>query len=431
MNKKTLTDMPCISLFKILAISIAMLLLSKAQAADTLRVMHYNLLYYDRNTSFCTPSNNNVDAKDVHLNPIISYYNPDIFTVNELNSSLSSADRVLNNVLNENGRNDYRRANFSGDNIVNMLYYNTEKLGLKSQTYILTSPRITDVYTLYHKNEGLARGDTLFLTCIVTHLKAGASDTQARGEAALQVMNFIGHRNISGNVLFMGDLNLYTSSEPAFQTLTSPASNGLFFSDPVNAIGDWQDNPEFAMYHTQSTRTSGGCFAGGGMDDRFDFILASPDVLSSGGIEYINGTYWALGQDGQRLNESLIDPVNTSLPADVLNALYNMSDHLPVTLKLLATYSPAVSNAYYHKHSMGVITRGIAGTHMEISVPHARSQYLRVELFNSLGALVSQTNNWFNEGEWIYIPSKALHSGLYIIRVNGEDFIVSEKIVRF
>jgi hypothetical protein len=49
------------------------------------------------------------------------------------------------------------------------------------------------------------------------------------------------------------------------------------------------------------------------------------------GMKYIPGTYKAIGQDGLHLNDALIDlPTNTSAPANVIQALYEMSDHLPV-----------------------------------------------------------------------------------------------------
>ena len=42
------------------------------------------------------------------------------------------------------------------------------------------------------------------------------------------------------------------------------------------------------------------------MDDRFDFILASNEIMKNvDKIEYISGTYKALGQDGNRFNGSI------------------------------------------------------------------------------------------------------------------------------
>ena len=47
------------------------------------------------------------------------------------------------------------------------------------------------------------------------------------------------------------------------------------------------------------------------------------------------GSFSIPGQDGLRFNGSVLDPPNYSAPATVLNALYEMSDHLPVTIKLM------------------------------------------------------------------------------------------------
>jgi hypothetical protein len=37
-----------------------------------------------------------------------------------------------------------------------------------------------------------------------------------------------------------------------------------------------------------------------------------------------------LGQDGLRLNKSLLSPTNNTLPQNILQAMYNFSDQLPV-----------------------------------------------------------------------------------------------------
>jgi len=112
----------------------------------------------------------------------------------------------------------------------------------------------------------------------------------------------------------------------------------LRFYDPINVPGTWSNSAVRSFTHTQSTRTSGGCFAGGGMDDRFDFILASDEVINNtDNVRYLPNTYEALGQDGNRWNGTIISPTNNSVPSVVSQALYNMSDHLPVIMDLEIT----------------------------------------------------------------------------------------------
>ena len=219
-------------------------------AGDTIKVMHYNLLYYDKIIYSCDETNNNVNDKNIYLNTIIEHYQPDIFTVNEMNGSVSSVDLLLNNALNVNGEYRYQRAAYTGDFLINMLYFNTDKLVLKHQSHILTSPRQTDVYTLYAKTDNLIYGDTVFLTCIVTHLKAGKGTEEAndRALASQQIMNYIKNRNLQGNIMLLGDLNLYNSDEQAFQNFLTETQNGVQLLDPVDAIGWWSNNSYFADY---------------------------------------------------------------------------------------------------------------------------------------------------------------------------------------
>ncbi len=60
------------------------------------------------------------------------------------------------------------------------------------------------------------------------------------------------------------------------------------------------------------------------------------DVLNgSGRFELITSSYRALGQDGQHFNECLTaSPQITIIPDSVVQALFNMSDHLPVLMEL-------------------------------------------------------------------------------------------------
>lgn len=319
-----------------------------SQGQDTLRIFHYNLLYYGINVSGCTSTNNNIDLKDQHLAVIINHIRPDIFTVNELGrgpaaNPQANATRILNNVLNTQGRNHFSAAAFTnirGSDIVNMLYYNHHKFTLHSQDVITSITRDINLYRLYINDRvRLAAGDTTFLIAIVAHFKAGSTsdDLSRRADEAAAVMSYIQTRNLRGNIMFLADFNMKNAFEQAFQTLTQFPTAMFRFHDPIEVPGDWFNNLNVALYHTQSTRSqSNGCFIGGGMDDRFDKILLSRSLmLGDQGLLYQRDSYIAVGQDGIRLNGDLNVPTNNSAPASVINALFNMSDHLPVGLNLI------------------------------------------------------------------------------------------------
>jgi hypothetical protein len=409
------------------------LLLKVSLANDTIKVMHYNLLYYDKNTSWCTSTNNNVIDKNYYLKEITQHYKPDIFTVNEMNGSTVSVDKLLNNALNTDGISHYKRASYTGSYLVNMLYFNSNKLELKSQSYILTSPRITDVYKLYYKSDDLAKGDTTFITCIVTHLKAGSSlsDINDRALAALQIMSYINNRELEGNIMFMGDFNVYTANETAFQRFTTATSTGFQFLDPVNALGDWQNNIEFSSKHTQSTHISGDCHSGGGMDDRFDFILSGKAILEgTRGLKYINDSYWAFGQDGDRFNQSLLSPSNNSLPDNIISALYNMSDHLPVVLKL--NINPELYT--------GINNEAIKTSKIRVSNPVINSinlwsdgqipEIVTLQVINIMGSIVIQKELTLVPGEKVSVDASSLNAGIYLIRTTGINHKFLTRIVK-
>ncbi|MBP5206785.1 MAG: T9SS type A sorting domain-containing protein [Bacteroidales bacterium] len=308
-------------------------------AQDTLRMMQYNLMYYTENSgvSDCNQTTNNLNQKDANLRTIFEYVLPDVFCVNEIGSNVMYADRILDNVININGRDHYRHGpltNYSGGYIANMIFYNSRKLTLHSNTFITTAYRDINGYTMYYNSPDLAGGDTVFITFWIAHLKAGNYDDNiaARLVQTQRLMNRIATSGAPGNYVFSGDLNLYGAEEPSYQELINYSNSLYRFYDPIDREGHWNNNSMFADIHTQSTHSnSTDCFSSGGMDDRFDLILVSPYVFyGSQNVQVLPETYRALGQDGNRFNGSIVSPQNNSIPANVAQALYNQSDHLPV-----------------------------------------------------------------------------------------------------
>ncbi len=327
------------------------------KAQDTLQIMQYNLLNYNNVTSYCTTVNNPVNDKDAALRTIIDYVLPDIFTVVEMNEQVTSMDRLLSNVMNSGGRTNYARAarsNYAGSDIVNMLYYNTDKLVLEDQTNITNAALTRDIniYHLYYNDPALISGaDTSWIHCIVMHLKAGSypSDIDDRTAEVNVLMNYLNGINDAGNYLVMGDFNVYTSDEECYQNLISHPNSNIRFYDPINMPGDWNNNSVFEAVHTQSTHSDdNGCAASGGLDDRFDFILSSMSILTgTQGVRFVSGSYQALGNDANHFNSSVNSGTNNSAPSSVIDALYNNSDHLPVLMKIAAGIPAGMSESAF------------------------------------------------------------------------------------
>ena len=252
---------------------------------DTLVYMQYNLLNYRNITSFCTASNNGPADKEDYMRTIVGYAQPDILAVNEIvGDGGTAARRLLDNALNQDGRNFYKQAAYTGNsNLTNMLYYNQNKLVLHAQDQIdratnnTTLVRLIDVYELYYLDQSeLDAGDTTWLVCYVAHLKASTGSANVADRAKATEAAMVYHEanyDANCNYIFSGDFNMYTSNEEGFINLTGYANRAVRFKDPINKPGSWNNSGTYASIHTQSTRTSGSCHSSGGLHDRFDIIL--------------------------------------------------------------------------------------------------------------------------------------------------------------
>ncbi len=412
---------------------------SYSAGPDTITVMVYNLLFYGQNTSFCNQQNNNVNFKDGYLRTILSRARPDIFAVNEMGRNPENATRILENVMNHGGGERFAHAtytNTTNSSIVNMLFYDQEKFGLYKEAVIGNELRDINLYTLYYRSEGLEQGqDTIFLSCIVFHLKAGstANDQQRRLLEVQAAMSYIDQQEIRGNLLFMGDFNMNSSFEQAYGLITYHPNEEIRFYDPIDKPGVWYNNPEMAPYHTQSPRTgSHSCFVGGGLDDRYDQILATAHIMGGTlGVRYLEDSYKTLGQDGKRFNQSLMDPPNHSEPEAVIYALYNMSDHLPVQLDLVLFPDFASHISMDMPMQSGeVLLTNPARDQLEFSLLMEPGSY-DFELFNLGGERVFSLQETLDQhGRSFSYDVSHLPAGIYVLSIaRGNQFAFSKKLV--
>ena len=178
----------------------------------------------------------------------------------------------------------------------------------------------------------------------------------------------------------------------------------------VGGVGEWNNNSQYAPFHTQSTRSySDECFSSGGLDDRFDFILMSDEIyMGFNKIKYVDNSYYALGNDGQHFNQSIDQNGNSAVPASVASALYDISDHLPVTMKLHLYSQWGVDDneaervRIYPNPTSGVLNVDVVGT-VDYKINNIMGQVMKT---GTVGASHQ-------------IDITGLSNGLYFITVNG------------
>ena len=406
---------------------------------ENIELVSYNLMYYKTSSAPCTHSRTSTQ-RDNDLKNIISYLAPDIFVAQELGTAAVNPLVMMADILNVNGVTHFQRAassNNSSSSLVNMLFYNKDKLVLMGQDKIefdlnnVPLIRVIDFYHLYVKDQGLGTPgvDTVFLSIGVAHLKAGnsSSDATQRGRATAAVMDYIEDLN-HDNVLFAGDFNVYNSNESAFQNLVNYSPNpSISLNDPINQLGSWNNNSNFSTVHTQSTHSSSnGCFSGGGMDDRFDFILCSDAIINnSAHLNYVS--YRTVGQDGGSYNNSLSTNNNTDVPSSIASALYNFSDHLPVSMELEAKVS-----------GIGISENEIKRGAWSFSNPSMnelniyfkdilRKDKSAIEIMDLQGRTVYRQN--LNGETELHVSCNEWTKGLYLIRLSQAQWSETRKVV--
>ena len=358
-------------IFKFWILFLAMHLSVSAQ--EQYKLMFYNLLDFP---------NTGPASRLQDLDVILDDYMPDLFMVCELNSP-NGADDILD-VLRNSGVN-YQRAAFvwntsddtigNSNQLQNMIYYNADRMALIGQNTITTLFRDFNHYQMQSLD---ANSQTLdFFVC---HLKASSGDTNEAYRKSMvdDFVAYLGTLPAGSKVVLAGDFNFYTSAESGFQELIDP-TNPIVLKDPVNRIGSWHTNTAFLDVFTQSTRTDnslGG--AGGGFDDRFDFIMLSENLISGNGMQYLPNTYKAYGNNNnlscfnQALNTNAC--AGAEFDANIREALYFMSDHLPVTLTLESA-APLAAQTYNLNELVQFVGGNIAGNSLRLRLEPDLANY--------------------------------------------------------
>jgi endonuclease/exonuclease/phosphatase family metal-dependent hydrolase len=395
-----------------------------ATAQQPVTVMCYNLLNF--------PTGNLAGREDT-LRTIIDHVRPDIFLLQELKTDSGLqliVDRSFAGLPGTYAATTFvpQQSNTGGFLLQQAMVYNTNLFGLLSETYLMTAVRDINRFCLYWKDPLLAQGaDTVKLYLFVTHLKSsqGTDNVAARLSMVQTFTTHLQYLPANASVIFAGDLNVYTSTEPAYQELLDP-TNAIVMRDPIDSPGSWQSS-SFAKreIHTQSTRASAifGDGAGGGLDDRFDFILLSRNMMGPvHSITYTPDTYNALGNDGTCYNESITACAGGEVPYAVMRAMYNMSDHLPVVMQL--QFTSGISGVGEHTAQAALWWASVQGLHVQWPV----TEPVTITLTDMLGRTVHTTTRPLGPSVSV-LPMPALGRGVYLVRMAGRQHTAVAKVV--
>jgi len=386
---------------------------------DTVKVMTYNLLNYNGSV-----------VKDNSFRKIVKYSNPDILVAEEVISQ-SAVNNMLSNVMNFYTPGLYSAGTFfNGYDTDNAIFFKSSKFTFLYNFVIQTTLRTINLFGLVHNQTG----NTIKLLAV--HLKASnsTSDQQQRLSEVNALRSFTNSLPNGDEFAVLGDFNIYTSTEPAYQRLlqTEVGSEGHFI-DPLNLSGTWNQFA-YAPFHTQSSRIRALSDSGstGGLDDRFDMILNSKGMTEEGGIKYIPGSLKPLGNDGNHYNDSINQRPNTSVPDSIADAIYYGSDHLPVTalykfektgsVTIISNLIPEKFNVYQNYPNPFN-----PSTKIKFDIPsglNGSDTKVRLSVYNSLGKEIAElVNENLSAGSYeTEFDASDFSSGVYFYKIETDNF---------
>ncbi len=399
-------------------------------AQTTIKSMFYNLLNYD---SSLTSKN-----RTVHLKTILQTTAPDLFMVCELNNKNASDYLYENAILPFNSnfqQAPFKESQSPATGLLQMVYYNTQKLTLTSTKVIATGIRDINHYT-FTLNTTNSITNPIQIEVFVTHLKAatGSENRLKRYNSVLNFLDALDKIPQDSYVLFSGDFNFYTSNEDGYRVLSDPR-NTIKIIDPIDRpadafpnnqnVGDpfefysssssyfWR-NSSFSDIHSQSTRTFpiNGDGAGGGMDDRFDFILMSENLKNNSDLYYVQNSYKTIGNSGNCYNSYVS---NTSCVGtysqELRNALHQFSDHLPIVMTL---ETPINTLSIEKNRPISFMGTNIVKNSITLAL---KQSVKSVIIYNQLGQIVYQQKNIHPTK--LHIDTGSLSKGVYFLKADA------------
>lgn len=336
-----------------------------------IRVVTWNISNY---------SGSNVSATDIR-NVLFGTFggrtmNPDLIIVQEFTSQ-TAVNNFLQ-ALNTDPLNptEWAAAPFiNGPDTDSEFFYRTSKFTFLGVTTVATGSGTSDATTQprnTYRYDVQLKGypsNPPVLACYAVHMKASSDDvSQARRLVeATRIRTNAETLPAGWHFLMAGDTNIQSASQAAYQQLVKPisGSNRRFF-DPIFPFGStpttWNNSSTYRFIHTQDP--SGDPAQYGGMDDRFDMILLSENLVDGTGLDYrgnpnvkFSSTTWndpnhstrMWGNDGTSFNArikvgTIGGDENAMVGAVIAQSIINaggITGHLPVYLDLIAPLATA------------------------------------------------------------------------------------------
>lgn len=364
-----------------------------------------------------------------HYRAVVEYVNPDILVTQE-NAATYSTTWFLNCAMNANG-NEYSQGSYiHGYDTNNGIFYKDSLFQFISNTRIQTQLRDINEFKLLFKETA----DTLRIYSV--HLKAssGSVNEAARAAEVDSLRKITNQLPFGSDFIVCGDFNIYETFESSFLKLIQV--NGTdegHFIDPANLQDTLWNKYIYRQHHTQSSHDlqSGG-FVGGGLDDRFDMILFSEAVSQPTGVYYIAGSTTPVGNDGNHYNKAINDGFNSAVPANIADALFGASDHLPVYAQFDIGPTSGIDDFNWDVSDVSVYPNP-ASSSVNIEFTSRSSAELTISLSDLSGktVYVNTISDKYIGRKLLAIPEFAsFETGIYFLSIRTNKSLINKKLIK-
>lgn len=263
------------------------------------------------------------------------------------------------------------------------------------------------------------------------HLKAYPDETARRLNAVNSLRNRTLRLKSTDNYLVLGDFNIFSSAEPAFQRLLDQSTSG-YFIDMLNLNGSWNGNAAFAAACTYSPTS---------LKTRLDMILISPALTDGIRMEYIPNSFKVFGNDdGKHFGTSINNAskgVNYWFAQDqsIGVSLMNATDHLPVFAEFSFGNTTAVErqNTRPTKFELAQNHPNPFNPETNINYTLPAEGFVSLIVYDLLGREVETLVNQFQQpGRYssrFSILTSQLSSGVYFYQLKVGNFVQTKKML--
>jgi len=428
---------------------------------DSIRIMAYNTLGFGSASAAYNcqaPSQSDMPPLYAELEAIVQFANPDIIGLDKMQcvqtsltdfngiSSFYFPDSVIVNSLDAAYPSRYAYCPFTDQSRCaagnsELLFYDQNKLGYLSTYVMYYGQEDFDMFKLYYKQWfGGGNTDTTYLYVILCHTISSTTNSIGRDGQDSTVMNKVRTMFMhTPNLIYMGDFNTRTSTEPGYEYITQTSDTNYIMHDPpfypdahLTYPDNWTSGSTDQAYFTTTTRSTtepNACGTTGGGKDWYDHIFLSPWLVEGiNHLTYVRNSYATIGNDGHRSGVAVNHGTNTSAPANVINALYNFSDKYPVEVTLVVNpTSLSVKNIESVPGSIKVNNpvQDALVIHFD---PFLNGQNITMSVYDVCGRNLYQSS--FHVNSTTIDKNISLVPGVYFIRFTAAGYSTTLKVVK-